>query len=86
MRNHRRDNNPAPGYGMETNGTDVPRKLEVNVKDVGSVTTHQVVKGKHSKVSTKRGHVRRHLNKRKPKRRTRGRKRTIMTKNKSTIN
>ena len=37
MRNHRRDNNPAPGYGMETNGTGVPRKLEVNVRDVGSI-------------------------------------------------
>ena len=83
--NHRSDNNPALGYGMETNGTGVPRKQEVNVRDVGSATTHRVVKGKHSEVSTKRGHVRKHLNKRKPKRRTRGRKRTIMTKNESAI-
>ena len=64
MKTHRRDNNPALGYGMETNGTGVPRKQEVNVRDVGSATTHRVVKGRRSEVSTKRGHVKKHLNKR----------------------
>ena len=85
MRNRRRDSSRVPGYGMETNGTGVPRKLEENVRDVGSVTPLRVVKEKRSEVSTNRGHVRKHLNKRKLKRRTNGMKRTMMTKNESAI-
>ena len=83
MRNHRWDNNHIPGYGKDNNGIGVPKKQEVNVKDVGSITTHRVVKVKHSEVSTKRAHVRNHPNKKKPEGRTRGRERMIMTKNKS---
>ena len=70
---------------METNGTGVPRKLEVNVRDVGSVTPIRVVKGRRSEVSTKMGRVRKHLIKRKLKRRTRGMEKTMMAKNKSAI-
>ena len=70
---------------MGTNGTGVPRKLEANVRDVGSITLLRVAKGRRSKVSTKRGRVRMHLNKSKPKRRSSGVKKSMMAKNESAI-
>ena len=68
---------------MRTNGIGVPRKLEVNGRDNGSVTLLRVAKERHSEVSTKRGHKRTHQNKRKPKRRSRGMKKPMMGKNES---
>ena len=41
---------------MGTNGTGVPRKLKVNVRDDGPVTLLRVAKERRSEVSTKRGH------------------------------
>ena len=55
MKNPKPDNFPAPGCGTETNGIGVPKKQEVNVKDAGSATPQLVVKGRHLKVSRKRG-------------------------------
>ena len=69
--------------GMGTNGTGDPRKLEENVRDDGSVTLLRVAKGRQSEVSTRNGHKRMHRNKRKPKRRSRGKKKPMMGKNKS---
>ena len=40
---------------METNGTGAPKRQKVNVRDVGSVTPQLVVKGRHLKVSRKKG-------------------------------
>ena len=40
---------------METYGISAPKKQEVNVKDVGSITPQLVVKEKHSKGSRKGG-------------------------------
>ena len=86
MRNPRRDNFPASGCGMETNCIGVPKKLEVNVRDAGSITLLQVVKGRHSKGSTERGCLRMHLNQRNLKRRARGRYKPMMEKKRSAIN
>ena len=51
------------------------------MRDDGSVTLLRVVKGRHSEVSTRNGHERTHRNKRKPKRRSRGKKQPMMGKN-----
>ena len=64
MRNRKRDNFPVSECGMGTNGTGVPRKLEENVRVDGSVNLLRVVKGRHSEVSTRKGHERTHRNKR----------------------
>ena len=53
-RNPNLDNFPEPGCGTETNGIGAPKKQEVNVRDVGSVTPQLVVKGRHLKGSRKR--------------------------------
>ena len=79
-----RGNLPRSGCGTESNGIGVPKKLEVKVRDAGFVTLPQVAKGRHSKVSTKRGHLRKHRNKRNLKRRVRGRKKPMMEKKGST--
>ena len=86
MRNPIRGNFPASGCGTETNGIGVPKKLEVNVRDAGSVTLPQVAKGRHSKVATRKGHLRMHLNKRNLIGRVRGRKKPLMEKKGSAIN
>ena len=68
QRPKRLSNNEKPHKGnfpaTETNGIGVPKKLEVNVRDAGSITLPQVAKGRHSKVATKKGHLRMQLNKR----------------------
>ena len=80
-----RDNFPLSECGMGTNGTGVPRKLEENVRDDGSITLMRVAKGRHSEVSIRNGHERMHRNKRKPNRRARGKKKPVMGKNESII-
>ena len=69
---------------METNGIGAPKKQEVNVRNTGSVTLPQVVKGRHSKVSVQRGCRRTHLSQRKLKRKARERKKPMMKKKGST--
>ena len=63
---------------METSGIGAPKKQEVNVKDIGSVTPQLVVKGKRLKGSRKGECGRKHLSQREWKRKARDRKKMKM--------